>query len=77
MRMWVPPLASISGLKIRRFRELWSRSQMRLDLARLWLWCRMAAEALIGPLGWEPLYAAGAALKGKKKKLSIKKTQPS
>ena len=42
---------------------------MRLDLARLWLWCRMAAEALIGPLGWEPLYAAGAALKGKKKKV--------
>ena len=24
------------------------------DLALLWLWCRPAATALDGPLGWEP-----------------------
>ena len=33
------------------------------DLASLWLWCRPAAIALIHPLGWELLYAAGVALK--------------
>ena len=37
-----------------------------LDLALLWLWCRLAAEAPIGPLAWE--YAVGSALKSKKKK---------
>ena len=38
------------------------------DPALLWLWCRPAAVALIGPLAWEPTYAAGAALKRQKKK---------
>ena len=38
-----------------------------LDLALLWLMCRLAALALIGPLAWEP-YASGAALKRKRKK---------
>ena len=32
----------------------------------LWLW--LAAVAPIGPLVWEPPYAAGAALQSKKKK---------
>ena len=32
-----------------------------LDPALLWLWCRPAATALIGPLAWEPPHAAGAA----------------
>ena len=27
----------------------------------MWLWCRLAATALIRPLAWEPLYAEGAA----------------
>ena len=35
------------------------------DLALLWLWRRLAAVALIGSLAWEPLYAAGMALKRK------------
>ena len=39
-----------------------------LDPGLLWLWCRPAAEALIQPLAWEPPYAAGVALKKKKKK---------
>ena len=38
------------------------------DPALLWLWCRPATEALIRPLAWKPPYAAGAALKSKKKK---------
>ena len=37
------------------------------DLALLWLWCRPAATALIGPLAWEPPYATVAALKRQKK----------
>ena len=31
----------------------------------LWLWCRLAATALIGPLARELPYVAGAALKNK------------
>jgi len=30
------------------------------DLALLWLWCRLAATALIRPLAWEAPYAAGS-----------------
>jgi len=45
------------------------------DPALLWLWHRLAAPAPIGPLAWEPPYAAGAALKRqKKKKQANKKT---
>ena len=33
----------------------------------LWLWRRPAATAPIRPLAWEPLYAAGAALKRTKR----------
>ena len=32
------------------------------DPELLRLWCRPVAIALIGPLAWEPPYAAGAAL---------------
>ena len=38
------------------------------DLMLLWLWCRLAAAALIQPLAWELSCAVGAALKKKKKK---------
>ena len=34
----------------------------------LWLWCRLAAGALIQPLAWEPPYAAGYGPKKQKKK---------
>ena len=41
-----------------------------LDLVRLWsVWCRSAAAAPMGPLAWELPYAAGRALKKKKKKI--------
>ena len=33
------------------------------DSALLWLWHRLAAIALTGPLAWEPPCATGAALK--------------
>ena len=36
------------------------------DPTLLWLWCRLAATALILPLTWEPLYAVGVAIKKKK-----------
>ena len=38
------------------------------DPVLLWLPCRPAAAALIGPLAWEPPYATGAAVKNKKTK---------
>ena len=38
------------------------------DPALLWLWCRLAAVALIRPLAWEAPYAASAALRSKIKK---------
>ena len=59
-------IPGLSGLRIQRFHELWCRSRHSLDL--VWLWCKIAAVALIGPLAWEPLYAAGVAIKKKKTK---------
>ena len=43
-----------------------------LDATLLWLWCRLAAAAPIGPLAWEPPCAMGAALEREKE---TKKTQ--
>ena len=42
-----------------------------LDLLLLWLWHRLEAAALIGPLAWELPYIVGAALKRKKKKKNV------
>ena len=39
------------------------------DSMLLWLWCRLAAAAVIQPLAWEPPYATGATLKRQKKNL--------
>ena len=38
------------------------------DPTLLWLWCRLAAPAPIGPLVWEPPYAAGKTIEETKKK---------
>ena len=38
------------------------------DPALLWLWCRPATVAPIGPLAWEPPYAVDVALKNKQTK---------
>ena len=63
MRTWAQSLALFWGLRIWCGHELWGRSQMQL-----WLWCKPAAVALIGPLAWELPYALGVALKEKRKK---------
>ena len=84
MRLWVWSLSSLNGLGIWLCSELWCRSQTWLrscvavscgvghkhgsDPALLWLWCRPAATALIGPLAWEPPYALSTALEKTKKK---------
>ena len=34
----------------------------------MWLWCTLVVAAPVGPLGWEPAYASGPTLKGKKTK---------
>ena len=39
------------------------RHRSGLDPVLLWLWCSLAAVALIRPLAWELPYAVGAALK--------------
>ena len=67
MRIQVWSLASLIASRIQHCLELWCRSQMCLDPALLWLCCRLAAAAPIGPLALELPYAMGAAL-GRKKK---------
>jgi len=47
--------------------------RLGLDSALLWLWRRPVGTAPIGPLAWEPPYAAGAALEKAKKKDQKKK----
>ena len=44
-----------------------------LDLALLWLWCKLAAAALIRSLAWELPYVEGMALKRQKRKKRKKK----
>ena len=77
MRMWVPSLALLIGLRIWHCCELWLRiwhccelwdvgCRHGLDPALLWLWHRWATVALIGPLAWELTYATDVALKSKK-----------
>ena len=43
-----------------------------LDPAWLWLWCRLATTAPIGPLAWEPPYATGEVLKRQTNKQNFK-----
>ena len=45
------------------------------DPVLLWLWCRLAAVALIGPLVCELPYASGSSLKKKKKKKKERKKE--
>ena len=42
--------------------------RLDLDLALLWLRCRLQATALNQPLDWEPPYAVGVVQKREKKK---------
>ena len=68
VRIQVPSLASLSGLRIQRCMSCGVGHRCGSDLT--WLWHRPASTALIRPhpLAWEPQYAAGTALKRKKKK---------
>ena len=68
MRTQFRSQASLSGLRIRHCCELWCSLQMRLGSGVAWLWYRLAATALIGPLAWEPSHVMGAALKRQWKK---------
>ena len=63
MRMQVRSLASCNGLRI----VVSCGGGHRCGSNPVWLWCRPAAIAPIGPLAWEPLYAAGAFLEKEKK----------
>ena len=58
--MRVRSLALFSGLRIQHCHEVWLGRRSGSDPKLLWLWCRLAATAPIGPLAWEPPYAAGA-----------------
>ena len=66
--MQVQLLASLSGLGSSVATSCGVGHRYSLDLALLWLWCRLAAATLIPPLAWELLYASDVALKRKKKK---------
>ena len=43
------------------------------DPTLLWLWHRLVATALIGPLAWEPPYATGTALEKAKRQTNKQK----
>ena len=72
--MQVRSLASLSGLRIWGCCGCGGGYRCSLDPMLLWLWCRSAAVAPIRALAWELPYAAGVALKRKKKKCSHFKT---
>ena len=64
----------LSGLKIWPCREHGVGHIRGSDLVLLWLWCRLAAVALL-LLPSEPPYATGEAKKKKKKKKRKKKKE--
>ena len=72
MRLQVQSLALLSGLSILHCHQLWYRLQMWLRTV-VWLWCRLAATALVRPLAWELPYVVGVALKSKKQEQNQKK----
>ena len=52
-------------------------AQQIKDPLLLWLWCRLAATGLIGPLAWErPCADAGEALKKEKRKKVLESAVP-
>ena len=72
MKMWVWSLASISGVRSQHCLNYGKGHGYGSDLVLLWLWCRLAAVALIQPLAWEFPYATGeVALRKKKDKKKI------
>ena len=49
LRMQVWSLASLSGLRIQHYCELWCRWQTRLRSCIAVVWCRLAATGLTDP----------------------------
>ena len=62
-------MALLGGLRIRCFAVSCGVGHRHgSDPVLLWLWYRLAATALIGPLAWEPPYATGVAAALKREK---------
>ena len=68
MRTQVQSLASLSGLGSGIAVSCGVGHGHSLYFTLLWLWRRLVATAPIGPLAWEPPYAAGAAQRNSKDK---------
>ena len=66
MRLWVPSLASLSGLRIWHATICSIGYRCGSDLTLLWLWCRMAVAAPTQHLAQEFPYATDEALNRKK-----------
>ena len=75
LRMQVWSLASLSGLRIQHYCELWCRLQTWLRSRVAVPVVKLAAVALIRTLVWELPYALGAALKSKGKKKKKKEKE--
>ena len=76
MRMQVPYLALLTGLRIPHCHKLCCLSHMWLDPALLGLRHRLAAAALIQSPAWELVYAAGVVPKAKKRAVLSTKQDP-
>ena len=72
MRLCVPPLASLSEMRIQHCRGCSIGCRRSLDLTLPWLWCKLAAIAPIRPLAWEPPCVMGAAQEMAKSQKEIK-----
>ena len=68
MRLQVCSLALLSGLRSGIAVSCGVGCRCGSDPMLLWLWCRLAAVAPIGPLAWEPPCGKTAALKSQKNK---------
>ena len=71
--MWVQSLALLSGLRFRGAVSSGVVHRGGWDPVLLWLWCRPAAAAPVGPQAWELPYATPAALRKKKKEKKKRK----
>ena len=74
MRFRVRSLALLSGLRIRRCRELWRRFQTQLGSRIAVLWLRLVTTAPIRSLVWEIPYAVGVAQEKAKRQKKKKRT---
>ena len=71
MRMWVPSLASLSGLGISMAMSSYVVCRWVWDLALPWLWCRLATAAPIPPIAWKLSDAVGVALEEEEEEINL------